>query len=925
MQMLVFTNKGGDMYSELMRAGRNPVAAAIAIALSSAFVQPSLAQQAQEEIVVTGSFLERPADRPQPVTVLSGAEIGLSQRQSLAETFKDMPQVQSTSAIVNGNENFVSPTTNVNLRGLGARATLVLMNGRRQTVDGSAGLDGVVSVDINNLAPPIMIERIEVLTDGASALYGSDAVAGVVNVLTRNNFEGIELKTEMQSINEIGSADFTFGALFGSQSENTSLVAGFEWSRQERMNSEDRYSEQRLQDYGLTSTFANPGSFRPVDPDTGDILGPNMPDPLCGTDAVGTGLSAGIVAPLPGPPGTGDGCVMSLSLGRAIVPESTQLNGLAVATHDFGNELTAQVELGFARARYQYDFGYGLPIIGPFVAPGANPGVAAAGLDTNVDYLVRYRIRSPLGDAPTNTRADQDTYRVAGTLEGNFADSDWGWAATATFSANNTRNIGGDTIAERFTAALQGLGGPECGAGGMPGVGDCLWYNPFANRFLAQPGDGHFNDPILNDWVFARSNTEGDADLVTYDFLVTGQLGELAGGPTGLAVGVQRREQSFFIDYDPITETGGYAFNSTPQQDFGGVRETDALFAELVLFPSDSVEIQLAARYEDYGNVDSTDPKIGFLWTPTDRLFVRATAGTSFRQPGEVQSFGTASQGGGNWINGDATNARGLLQGNLNLQPEESENFTLGFTWDVTDSFTMDLNYFDIDFENLIVTEDGTVIMANDAADGFITDPRIELFPNAPTEVCEVTGNSGPTCISIDDIALLHLSYVNQDFMKTSGIDFNFSWDFGSGANDWNIALNGTYVDKYELTSEGQVFDGAGSYNSANFGFPNSDLIANLRFDWRRGDHHARATVRHIAALENDQFPLNAGTEETDFQMLDLLYEYTLPSGRSTFTGAVLNATDEEDPIRQGDLRTTTSFVYDLRGRIYRLGFSWNL
>jgi iron complex outermembrane receptor protein len=390
------------------------LAAAIGLALVTYVASPVLAQQptqagTTEEVVVTGSYLERPADRPQPVTVISGAEIGLSQRQSLAETFRDMPQVQGTSAIVNGNENFVSPTTNVNLRGLGARATLVLMNGRRQTVDGSPGLDGIVSVDINNLAPSIMVDRLEVLTDGASALYGSDAVAGVVNLITRNNFEGVEVKTEMQSINEIGSHDFTFGALFGSQSGDTSIVAGIEWSSQERMNTEDRHSEQRLQSYGLTTTFANPGSFRPIDATTGATLGPNVPDPLCETNAVGSGLAAGLIRNLPGPPGTGVGCIMSLSLGRAIVPDTTQLNGLAVVTHDLGNETTANVEFGFARARYQYDFGYGLPIIGRYIAPGENPGVAAAGFDTAQDYLVRTRIRSPLGDQPTNTRAEQDT------------------------------------------------------------------------------------------------------------------------------------------------------------------------------------------------------------------------------------------------------------------------------------------------------------------------------------------------------------------------------------------------------------------------------------------------------------------------------------------------------------------------------------
>jgi outer membrane receptor protein involved in Fe transport len=97
---------------------------------------------------------------------------------------------------------------------------------------------------------------------------------------------------------------------------------------------------------------------------------------------------------------------------------------------------------------------------------------------------------------------------------------------------------------------------------------------------------------------------------------------------------------------------------------------------------------------------------------------------------------------------------------------------------------------------------------------------------------------------------------------------------------------------------------------------------ANLRFDWQTGDHHARATLRHIGPLKND-LPANAGTEEKSFDTIDLLYEYSLPTGRGTFTGAVLNATDEEDPINQGDLRTTTSFVYDLRGRMYRVGFNW--
>jgi outer membrane receptor protein involved in Fe transport len=174
-----------------------------------------------------------------------------------------------------------------------------------------------------------------------------------------------------------------------------------------------------------------------------------------------------------------------------------------------------------------------------------------------------------------------------------------------------------------------------------------------------------------------------------------------------------------------------------------------------------------------------------------------------------------------------------------------------------------------------------------------------------------------------DNIALFTLRYVNQEFQKTSGLDFDFGWRFGS-ASDWGVGLGGTYVSEYELTSQGRVFDGVGSYNGGNFGFEMPELRANLRLDWARGDHQARAVVRHISKLEED-LPNRPLTEEKAFDTLDLLYEYALPSGRSTLTFAVLNATDEEDPIREGDLRTVTSFVYDLRGRMYRLGFNWGL
>ncbi|MCY3729723.1 MAG: TonB-dependent receptor plug domain-containing protein, partial [Rhodospirillaceae bacterium] len=176
-----------------------------------------------EEIVVTGSFIARPADRPQPVTVIDNTELINQYRGSVAEVFKDLPEVSGTVSTINWSEGQDSPTNTVNLRGLGARATLVLLNSKRQTTDGSSNSQGFSAVDINNLAPPIMIERIEVLSDGASALYGSDAVAGVVNFITRNDFEGAELRvnTLWTEAADTGTPEYNIAGLFGTQGDTT--------------------------------------------------------------------------------------------------------------------------------------------------------------------------------------------------------------------------------------------------------------------------------------------------------------------------------------------------------------------------------------------------------------------------------------------------------------------------------------------------------------------------------------------------------------------------------------------------------------------------------------------------------------------------------------------------------------------------------
>lgn len=874
-------------------------------------------QEELEEVVVTGSYIARPADRPQPVQVMDAVDLANTQRNNVSEIFRDMTISNGTfTGFLNADENFGSSTSAVNLRGLGPRATLVLLNGKRQTNDGGSGPGGVTAVDVNALAPSIMLERVEVLTDGASALYGSDAVAGVVNMITRNEFEGMEFKLSGMEVDRAGTGDYTFGAIFGVQGERSGIVAGFERASRDELVTQDLYDLDRL-GIAIVSSFGNPGSFQPI-----GAMGAagRVPDPLCEDSDLGGTPFGGV--------NLGNRCGLLLSLDRSLVSQEDRVTGLTVISHDFGGGIEAEVELGFARARFsRVNNTFPISNVPRPVVPANNPGVIEAGPPfAGSSWQVWQRLRKPQDpNFDIRNMLSSDTWRAAGTLTGDFNDN-WDWTASATFSKNDFEGVSGDTIRERYDNALRGYGGPDCdlsGPGAAGGDPSCLWYNPFGNSFLASPGDPNWNDPAILRFMFAESVTKGLADLATLDFVATGNLTERV----ALAVGYQLREQSFSQDFSPLTNAGAFAFMDARVPDYAGNRDADALFAELVLFPMDDLEIQLAARSEEYsGGASSTDPKIGVLWTPTDDLFIRATAGTSFRVAGEPQTFGVEpGRGAGVELCGlgcppaapENVDAGAVTRGDPGLDPEESENFTLGMTWDISDGVTLDLNYWSIDFTNLIVQESPQVVWFNDLADGTIDDPRIVLDPTAGTNrVSELIANN---------ILSFNLSYINEDRLQTDGLDFQFDWDFEAGANQFGLSFSGTQTLTYDITTPGGgTVDGIGSLNSGNNGFATPELAANIRFDWARDNHFAQATVRHTSELIQDVPTRVEDTIVKDFNTLDLIYRYAWDAFEAPMDVSVgiLNATDEEDPQIGGLLTTVNTRTYEIRGRMYRVGFS---
>ena len=957
------------------------VASAVTLALAASAFTPlvvfaqaaaqtgSRADDGLQEVVVTGSFIKRPADRPQPLTVVGSEELNDSQRNSFAESLKDLPQNVGSMANVTTQGGGVnagnSPTTTVNLRGLGAGASLVLLNGGRQIADGGFGY-----VDVNNLAPSIMIDRVEVLTDGSSALYGADAVAGVMNVLTKKKFSGFNVKADLQRIQATRAdrPDTNFGLLWGSQSDSTNIVAGLEYQTTELLLTDDRYDGARLK-FGLASSFGNPATFQyrnktGVQP---SATVASIPDPLCGSSLLNAGVS-GLANGEVNTTGT-PACRLYNALGRGLQAKSQRLNGMTTITHNFSDTVTGDFEIGFARTRYSLPFGYVTPATAttslyPLV-PTDNPGAIAAAKafptfihplngQTNVaGYLYKGRILAPWvddGNSGDIRSTGQDTYRVAGRLNGKFGGTDWDWQVGFSDSWNATDFSGHDTVISRVALAVNGYGGPRCAyspttdlTGVRRGVDACLFWNPFANSGLAKPGDATYNDPAVTNWLIGNRTTHDTGDLKTYSGVITGKLWDMPGGTTGLAVGVERRELNFSQQWDEGSkQIGFWGFNGAfAQSDFSGSSSTNAEFAEVVMYPLKTLEVQIAARneqtsYAGAGSFGKLNPKIGLLWTPIKGLFVRGSAGTSFQAPGPAAMFAQSSGGtSAQTIGGDTINARGLLIGNPKLQPQTSRNWNVGVTWDVTEELTADLNYFNIQFKNLIAGEVAQQILTADLVDGFITDPHIVLNPGAPNEVCEVTGKwkpgSGPRpagCMSGNDILQFTTTYVNQGFLHTNGLDYDFKYHhkLESVGLQYSLRLFGTYTTQYLMQQGGVLFDGVGKYNDSTFGVAMPHYTANLTAGLAGGSHSLLASVRFLPAmtLQVPNPASNAGTESRTFTTLDLLYRYSLPwNGRSSVTAAIRNVTNADDPIAAGSQLTSFGNAYTFLGRVFRVGVDY--
>ena len=793
-----------------MKLKRTCIAAAAAFALAPAWAQET------QRIEITGSSIKRiDAETALPVQVLTRQDIQKSGATNVEQLMLTIGANTSSGALMaNGASGATTGSiSSISLRGLTSLRTLVLINGRRIAPYGIGFTGDSVSVDVGSI-PIAMIDRVEVLKDGASAVYGSDAVAGVVNFILRRDYTGAELQLDAGDTQDGGAdsqrAALTFG--FGDGNRFNVMLSGT-FQKDGALLGKDRkfasvgYSFANGNDPTSFHTF--PANFDPV-----DFVGPafgNPSSPACpGPYATNT----------PFIDGTGY-CVFDPSPLVTLLPKTDRASVMATAKYTFSDALEAFFEASFTRTKTRtviqpvpFSYAFPLPANNPLnnIAPwngnypegygalsgtphGLGSAVTTILLQPGTPYYPTDYVRSLLGDpaAPlpnltvyyrsveTGNRDTTDIAeqpRVVLGLRGLAAG--WDWEAAFLRSQSKVRQQVND--------------GYPSNSGILPilNSGRVNFFGPNTPEVVAE----------LRATNFTGTAFEIDSKLTSFAARGSRELMTLAGGAAGLAIGAEVRKEDYLFDPNPTIQTGdisGYGGNFLVTDKS---RRVDAVFAELNLPLLKGLELNGAVRWDRYEGVgNSTTPKLSARWQPLQQVVLRAAVGKGFRAPSLQDLFlpqttGVTTPGLSDPLRcppvvpppGGRTDCSTQFTivngGNTELSPEKSTNRTLGVVLSPTPALTVALDAFRIDLKDTITNGvDPSVILGDLTRYGNLVT-RGPVNPSEP-------GLPGP-------IILIDQTNLNIGQTKVGGVDLDVRYVQPLGGGRITASLAGTYFSKFE-------------------------------------------------------------------------------------------------------------------------------
>ncbi|NUS38999.1 MAG: TonB-dependent receptor [Lysobacter sp.] len=651
-----------------MRIKRSVLRDAIRLALGATAMVGSMAAIAQDagnattldRIEVTGSRI-RQVDREtaQPVLTITSQDIQKQGFQSVADILQNISTMGappiSRAAPLSAGEN--AGGTFISMRNLGAARTLVLVNGRRLGVS-TSGLADVSTI------PAVAVERIEVLKDGASSIYGSDAIAGVINIITRTRYDGTSASVYRGQYGEGDGTITKADLLMGLGSDRGSLVFGAEWGKEERVAASDRpYSAFPRGSAHPTDGWTTVGQFGgfvttpttaiPGIPNGSRVILRQGGDPRNKADWIrqntSTGTCVGATA--------ATGCIPGSTLDKTNTLEQTDLHtpldrrSLFVnGTYDITDNIRFRSELLYSfRSSERQVAGYPVQ-----AAPFNVPMSAQSYFNPTGATIGNWWRRT--WEVPRTTTADLTTYRFAGAFEGSFdlfgRSFDW----NVSYLDNQNRLVQ-DTYGNVNLANLRAAVGPsflnaggqvQCGTAAAPiSPSQCVPFDPFLPYGDTRAG-GLTGNSALQAFLFQNEHATGQTNTRVYSANVTAALFDLPAGSLGFAAGVERRKESGKFVPDALAVTGGSTnLSSGPTK---GQYSVDEIYAEieaplLANMPfARQLTLNVASRYSDYDTFGkTTNNKYMLKWKPIDSLMLRGTYAEGFRAPTIADLYGGSS------------------------------------------------------------------------------------------------------------------------------------------------------------------------------------------------------------------------------------------------------------------------------------------
>jgi outer membrane receptor protein involved in Fe transport len=922
-----------------------------------------------EEVVVTGSRVRRvDVETASPVFTFDSEAISRSGAATFGDVITRAPSIAGAATNPQVNNGGGTGATNISLRGLGSARTLILLNGRR-----------TILTDINAI-PMNFIERVEILKDGASATYGSDAIGGVVNFITKSEFEGVEASYQYgiseRSDGQQNVATFTLGTA----SEKGSFMIGANFNDRKKVGAGDRpFSEQPWALYygeqiALGSSRVPAGRY--VVPRATLIAAGFDPasDPNCSTTAANLAVTR--LEGTNGASGSDFRCYVggganndsyNFQPANVVVTPQKRYGLFVQGTYDLNDSLEFFVEAtqhftqsSFAIAPEPFD---GRPApIGAGVVVSAdsyyNPWGNQALGDGNGWEIADARKR--LEDVgPRSGEFTTNRFEATAGLRGDFLPgviTDWNWEGFATYGTERIdERSKGELYSPRLAAAL----GPsfldtdgvvKCGSAGNI-VEDCIPYNIFA-----------VSDPAALASLVPERHGIYDTQETHAGFNLSGDLFSLPAGAVGAAVGVSydryyANNQPDWLEQQGLT-TGNKAAASQ------GSYSVETVYAELLVpvlkdLPGFSaLNLTLGASYADYSNFGGTDNyKIGLEWRPVSSLLVRGTYATVFRAPSIVDLYSALGESSdtfqdpcnnltqadldSNPFAADAcqnvvpdgtfeqtdSQTGTIFGGNPDLQPEEGDVWTAGVLWQpefLESRMQVSVDYYKVSLEDTLGTFGTNTILRKCYTEGQFCDL---FFRNEAGEVASVT-----------DITQ------NVGNLEADGVDFGFRYDFGQTSfGTFAFQLDTTYLlnwDNEQIAGDPTTLEErAGTFTDSSAGgdghFTEWRGLATL--NWAFEQFSAAISARYIGEVTEFVNGTNCDVSQQtsdelcprdiDSQLLtDVEFSYEAEAFGTTFTLGINNVTDELAPIIYSGFNGTTDVrTYDGIGRFYFARVNWKL